>query len=145
LVGEHAHPLVKEADPISQHLRIEFKAFDMVSDDRLLGELFYLVFGITLADNVDLPGAADEADQRFHRKVAVSGFDDDAVHEEARRIVSLVRGALRSNGYKQNFPLLEEMLETRQTPAHAMRERFNRTGLSGLPPPPGHPSAAGST
>jgi hypothetical protein len=144
LADGHIHPLVKEADPVSQHLRIEFKAFDMVSDDRLLGELFYLVLGITLANDVDLPGAANEADRQLHRKVAVSGFDDAAVHEEARRIVSLAQGALRSKGCGQNFLLLEEMLDTRQTPAHAMRERFKRTGLWWLPPPSGQVSAVGS-
>jgi len=129
LLGEPFHPLVKEADPPSQHGRIEFKAFDMVSDDRLFAELFWLLFGMTLADAGDLPGAADLPDGEAHRKVALSGFEDDAVHEAARRIVGLARAALRANGWAEDFPLLEEMLTARRTPAHALRERFERTGI----------------
>jgi hypothetical protein len=129
LSGEHVHPLVKEADPTSQHGRIEFKAFDMVSDDRLLAELFYLVLGMTLADARDLPGAADVPDGEAHRKVALCGFEDDVVHEAARRIVGLARAALRANGWAGDFPLLGEMLAARRTPAHVLRERFERTGF----------------
>lgn len=128
LHGGHDHPLVKEADPPSQHLRIEFKAFDMVEDDRLLGELFYLVLGISLADAADLPGLADAPDAELHRKVALCGFDDLSVHEAAARLVTLARGGLRARGYRMEFPLLEEMLATRRTPAHAMLERFERSG-----------------
>jgi hypothetical protein len=58
LSGVHDHPLVKEASPRSQHLRIEFKAFDMVGDDQLLAELFHLTFGIVLADARQLSGGA---------------------------------------------------------------------------------------
>jgi hypothetical protein len=128
LLGPHHHPLVKQADPASQHLRIEFKAFDMVDDDRLLGELFHLVLGITMADARELPGSADLPDAALHRKVALSGFDDDAVHDEARRIVAVAGAALQAGGYKKDLPLLEEMLALRRTPAHLMREHFRRTG-----------------
>jgi hypothetical protein len=129
LLGERFHPLMKEADPASQHGRIEFKAFDMVSDDRLLAELFCLVFGMTLADAGDLPGVADVPDGEAHRKVALCGFEDDVVHEETGRIVGLARAALRANGCARDFPLLEDMLATRRTPAHALRERFQRFGF----------------
>jgi hypothetical protein len=128
LSGPHAHPLVKEADPASQHLRIEFKAFDMVDDDRLLGELFHLVLGMSLADRGELPGRADAPDRQLHQKVAESAFDDDEVHEMAGRIVAVAKDALRASGCGEDLALLEEMLATRRTPAHRMRERFVRTG-----------------
>jgi hypothetical protein len=128
LAGGHPHPLAKEADPPSQHGRIEFKAFDMVADDRLMAELFQLVLGIALADAGDVPGTADEPDRQRHRMVAVSGFNDDDVQREAARLVAVARAALRQRGQTEEFPLLEDMLATRRTPAHAMRECFARTG-----------------
>jgi hypothetical protein len=126
--GAHDHPLVKEADPPSQHLRIEFKAFDMVADDRLLAELFHLVLGLSLADARELPGGADVPDAALHRQVALAGFDSDEVRREAARLVALARDVLKRNGCHAELPMLEDMLATRQTPAHAMRERFARTG-----------------
>jgi hypothetical protein len=120
--------LAKAADPPSQHLRIEFKAFDMVADDRLLAELFHFVVAVALADASDLPGSALLPDGALHRRVARSGFDDEEVHREAARIVAVARRTARVLGYGQDFPLLEDMLATRRTPAHAMRERFQRAG-----------------
>lgn len=126
LSGSHDHPLVKKADPASQHLRIEFKAFDMIGEDKLLGELFHLVVGIAMADDGALPGKADLADRKLHRKVALSGFTDEAVHQEAARVVTIARHTLRAEGFGGDLPLLEHMLAARLTPAHAMRERFAR-------------------
>jgi len=123
------HPLAKQADPPSQHLRIEFKAFDMVADDRLLAELFHLVLGISLADARALPGAADLPDGKLHRTVALRGFEDNEIHCEAARVVAAARQALRVSGRGADLPLLEEMLAARRTPAHAIRERFEATGL----------------
>jgi hypothetical protein len=128
LSGPPRHPLVKQADPPSQHLRIEFKAFDMVDDDRLLGELFHLIWGICLADDHELPGRADRPDGHLHQKASRAGFDDDAVRDEAAKLVNTARQALRHTGVRCQFPLLEEMLARRRTPAHAMRETFMRTG-----------------
>lgn len=116
--------LVKAADPPSQHLRIEFKAFDMVSDDRLLLELFYLILGISLSDVRQLPGTADRPDQRLHRRVAVAGFDDDEIHGQARKVVAAAATALHARGMETSLRRLEEMLASRRTPAHSMRELF---------------------
>ncbi|HEV2078507.1 MAG TPA: hypothetical protein VGR19_01230 [Allosphingosinicella sp.] len=126
LTGRHGHPLVKKADPSSQHLRIEFKAFDMIGDDELLGELFRLVVGISMADGTALPGMADAADRKLHQQVALSGFADDAVHQESARVVAIARDTLKAEGFSGDFPLLEHMLAARLTPAHAMREPFAR-------------------
>jgi hypothetical protein len=128
LAGRHPHPLAKDADPVSQHGRIEFKAFDMVADDRLLAELFHLVLGIALADAGDVPGAADLPDQQRHRRAAVTGFDDGDVHREAARLLAVARRTLRQRGERKEFPLMAEMLATRRTPAHALRDHFVRTG-----------------
>jgi hypothetical protein len=128
LAGGGAHPLVKKADPPSHHLRIEFKAFDMVADDRLLGELFRLVLGVALAPEEALPGRADLPDAALHRRAARLGFDDPEVLGEAQRIVGIAADALRDSGQGAAFPLLEGMLATRRTPAHAMRDAFARTG-----------------
>lgn len=127
LSGAHHHPLVKEADPPSQHLRIEFKAFDMIGDDQLLTELFHLIFGIALADPRELPGLAELPDKQLHQKVAVAGFDDEHVHREAESVVAAAREALRAAGIERDLPLLQHMLETRRTPAHSIREQFMRT------------------
>jgi hypothetical protein len=124
LIGKHDHPLVKAADPPSQHLRIEFKSFDMVGDDQLLAELFYLVLGISLADVRDLPGAADLPNPELHQEVALSGFDDGEVHSQAARIVAAAQEALEAHGWSPDLPQLEEMLATRRTPAHASRAAF---------------------
>jgi hypothetical protein len=124
LSGDPDHPLVKAADPASQHLRIEFKAFDMVGDDLLLAELFYLILGISLAGARDLPGTADRPDPKLHRQAAISGFCDNGIHEEASRVVEAARRALAADGYQADLPLVTRMLATRRTPAHAVRERF---------------------
>ena len=121
LSGAHDHPLAKEADPPSQHLRIEFKAFDMLGNDRLLAELFHLVVGIARCDPRALPGSADAPDAALHRKAALTGFEDDRIREGATAV-------LAASGSRHGFPLLREMLATRRTPAHAMRERFAQTG-----------------
>lgn len=122
------HPLAKRADPPSQHLRIEFKAFDMVGDERLLAELFSLTVGVVLADAAALPGAADIPDQALHRRVALSGLGEERVHAEAARTVAAAKQALAAAGYPSALPRIEEMLATRRTPAHALRERFIRSG-----------------
>jgi hypothetical protein len=122
------HPLVKEADPSSQHLRIEFKAFDMVSEDRLLAELFHLVLGVSLAGSADLPARADLPDQQLHRRVAFSGFAEDEIHDQAAMVVAAAQKSLHAGGYGGDLPLIREMLATRRTPAHAMRERFAQFG-----------------
>jgi hypothetical protein len=128
LAGGPPHPLARQADPLSQHGRIEFKAYDMVADHRLLAELFHLVVGIALADAEDVPGTAEMPDRQRHQAVALTGFDDDGAHREAARLVAVARAALRQRGCHEAFVLLEDMLATRRTPAHAMRERFGRTG-----------------
>jgi hypothetical protein len=128
LAGRHPHPLARQADPLSQHGRVEFKVFDMVADDRLLAELFHLVLGIALADAAEVPGTADLPDGQRHRMVALTGFDDNGVHHEAGRLVALARETLRQLEFGEEFPLLEAMLTARRTPAHSMRERFVRTG-----------------
>jgi hypothetical protein len=143
LSGGYDHPLAKQADPPSQHLRIEFKAFDMVADDRLLAELFSLVLGIAFADAGALPGGADAPDAAMHRAVALTGFDEPAVREGAARVVAVASEALLARGHSAAFPLLEDMLRTRRTPAHAMRERFVRTGC--LPFEPERGSAVRNT
>lgn len=128
LSGRHDHPLVRQADPPSQHLRIEFKAFDMVADDRLLSELFRLILGISIADARHLPEGADLPDQQLHQRVARSGFEDDHVHSEATKILAIARRSLKAAGDDKGFPLLEKMLALRRTPAHPMREYFLQTG-----------------
>lgn len=122
------HPLVKRADPPSQHGRIEFKAFDMVADDGLLAELFRLVLGIALADPAVLPGEADVADAALHRRVALNGLEDEFVRRESERALAAARQALREGGFESALPRIEAMLADRRTPAHALRERFLRTG-----------------
>jgi hypothetical protein len=133
LSGSPRHPLVKEANPPSQHLRIEFKAFDMVAQDQLLEELFNLVLGIALAPDSELPGQADAADPQLHSLVALNGFADDAVHRKAAEVVRIATKNVRSAGYQCDFPLLTDMLKTRRTPAHSMRDDFARTGCVVLP------------
>lgn len=128
LAGRHEHPLVKEADPASQHLRVEFKAFDMVANDQLLAELFYLIVGVSIADPGALPGAADSPNKQLHQKVALTGFSGDDVYEQAADVVATAQHALGTAGYRNDLPLLQEMLSLRQTPAHSMREHFIRTG-----------------
>jgi hypothetical protein len=124
LAGGGGHRLVKAASPESQHLRIEFKAFDMVADDALMEELFRLVLGVALADAGELPGRTDVPDAQMHKRAALSGFDDRQVREGAARVVEVAREALARAREADGLPLLEGMLEVRRTPAHGMRERF---------------------
>ena len=143
LAGETDHPLVRPADPPSQHLRIEFKAFDMVADDRLLAELFHLVLGIALADPGALPGRADVPDAQRHQRAALSAFEDAALRDESARITAAAQTALRAHGLRDELPLLEDMLTTRRTPAHAMRDHFARTGTLFAPLGAGRHASSG--
>jgi hypothetical protein len=108
----------------------------MVADDRLLAELFSLVLGIALAEARLLPGVADVADTSLHRAVALAGLDEPAIHSQAAHLVAIAGETLAAHGCPAHFPLLRRMLETRQTPAHAMRERFTRTGRLPVEPEP---------
>jgi len=128
LAGGGDHPLVKAADPAAQHLRIEFKAFDMVGDERLLGALFHLVFGLALADPALLPDGVDRPDDALFRHVAVTGFDDDAIRAESARLLDVAQGALAAAGHAPDLSVLSGMIEARRTPAHRLREAFAATG-----------------
>lgn len=86
---------MKEADPASHQLRTEYKAFDMIGDDLLLAELFYLILGISLADVRDLPRGRGPPGRAVPSEGCPDWFQDDAVHEEAGRIVAVAREALR--------------------------------------------------
>jgi hypothetical protein len=58
----------------------------------------------------------------------LSAFEDDEIRAEAGRVVEAARRGLLAFGYEADLPLLQRMLETRRTPAHALRERFMLTG-----------------
>lgn len=122
-------PLIAAARSAQEHGRIEFKAFDALPSAELLGACAQLLVGICLDEH--LPGRSETADVPLYRRAALRGFDDGEVRRGAEEILRCSRLALiqadRTDAAR-GLGVLAQMLERRQTPAHAMVALGLRTG-----------------
>ncbi|HET6499015.1 MAG TPA: glutamate--cysteine ligase [Coriobacteriia bacterium] len=105
--------------------RIEFKAFDCPPDTSLYAALGTLLAGIALDDT--LPGRALVPDAALHRLSATEAFENAEIHRGALGVLLAARAALPPSRRALLEPL-EEMAETRTTPAHAMVDAYRATG-----------------
>lgn len=105
--------------------RIEFKAFDCPPHTGLYMALGALLIGLALDES--LPGRALVPDAALHRHVAIAAFDDERVRDQAAEVLAAATAALPTE-WRSWLEPLEETLETRRTPAHAMIELHAEMG-----------------
>lgn len=130
--------------------RIEFKAFDAFLSQELLAACCHLLRGVCLA--TDLPGRSDQADPEMHRRAALEGFGSPLIRDGARQVLTAARRALGEGAEQDGTPLdlLEQLLETAQTPAHWLLAAWQaghppyRPGGLGSPLPPSLAALAGA-
>lgn len=102
--------------------RIEFKAFDMISDLSLYEALGTLLLGIILSN--DLPGRLLVPNQALHQKSAQLGFADKEISEGARVVLKAAQAALPVELHKHLQPLIK-MWQNREVTAHHMIKVYN--------------------
>lgn len=105
--------------------RIEFKAFDCPPDTGLFRALGTLLLGIALDDV--LHDRALVPDGKLHQLAASAAFEDEEIRSGAAQVLAAASAALPA-GRRDLLVPLEEMLEARRTPAHAMLEVYAQTG-----------------
>ena len=126
-----APPLVHPARIPAERGRIEFKAFDALVDPALYPPLLALVAGIALSG----AGGAGVAvpDAQRHADAAMHGFDDPRTADEALRLLSTARHALRTMPWGDLLDPLYAMLARRRTPAHDLIDTWTATGTVPVP------------
>lgn len=105
--------------------RIEFKAFDCITDPSLYRALGTLLLGIALDDT--LMGRALVPDAVLHQQSATVGFDGTDIRDGARHVLAAARAGLPQEVQDRLDPLAV-MLETRLTPAHTLIEKYQQSG-----------------
>lgn len=105
----------------SENGRIEFKAFDAVTNTELLLALTLLVKGICLDQS--LKGRSVVPSKSLHQRAALKAFEDPDIFAGAREVVEAVRAQLSSVERKQ-IQILEEMLQYKTTPSHKMIQDY---------------------
>ena len=108
----------------SEKGRIEFKAFDSCIDFQHYARLAALLKGLIL--DRSLTGRAMVPDAALHQRSARLGFQDPQIRDMADRILSAAAAALSAIGEQQRVAALRPMIESRQTPAHAMIRAYGR-------------------
>ncbi|HEY54479.1 MAG TPA: glutamate--cysteine ligase [Caldilineae bacterium] len=125
--------MIDSAPSLTQHARvpaetgrIEFKAFDSCCDFSLYAALLALLKGLGLDDS--LPDRATTPDAARHQHVARVGFSDDAICQEAGRVLAAAREALGDDPDADLLVPLEQMLVTRETQAGHMIRAYREQG-----------------
>ncbi len=117
-----ASPLMRPARLPAEAGRIEFKAFDSAPGQALLIACCQLLTGLCLDDS--LPGRSEGPDVDLYRLAALHAFDDPQISHGAHRVLQASQSALRIAGLHEaadQLAPLWRLLETRTTPAHALR------------------------
>lgn len=105
--------------------RIEFKAFDTISDLSLYESLGALLLGIAL--DTTLSGRLIVPDENLHKHSATHGFSDGYLYTTALEVLDSARKALPPN-MATHLDRLDHLLEARRSQAHDMIDRYNETG-----------------
>lgn len=115
---------------------LEFRGFDACGDARLLEALLNLYCGFLLDDS--LPGRAPRQDPGRLKLSSLEGFGDRSLREEGQALLQAARSALADRGgAEESLALLEALLETNDSYAARMKNRYAETGsvmesISGL-------------
>ena len=113
--------------------RIEFKAFDAMPSVELLAACCHLLLGLCLSR--DLPGRSETADVALYRRAALDAFDDGEIRQGAGRVLEAAAAALERSGDTAavaTLAPLAHLLESRTTPAHALRASGRMYHAGGL-------------
>lgn len=111
-------PLTKTAQIPAEVGRIEFMACDSCGDFELYASLLTLLKGLIL--DTTLPGRASVPDADLHQHSARLCWQDQTIYEMGQQVLTAAAWALRNDSDKSRLAPLEQMLQNRITPAHAM-------------------------
>ncbi|MBF2076564.1 MAG: glutamate--cysteine ligase [Synechococcales cyanobacterium C42_A2020_086] len=106
--------------------RIEFKAFDSCDDFSRYAALLALLKGLILDET--LPGRATTPDAALHQTAAQYGFDDPMIADSAQQVLQAATAALSSDPDAALLLPLQDALDQRRTPAHALIEAYRQSG-----------------
>lgn len=106
--------------------RIEFKAFDSCDDFSRYAALLALLKGLILDET--LPGRATTPDTALHQTAAQYGFDDPMIADSAQQVLQAATAALSSDSDAALLLPLQDTLDQRRTPAHALIEAYRQSG-----------------
>jgi hypothetical protein len=121
-----APSLTQKARVAAEAGRIEFKAFDSCCDFSIYAALLALLKGLALDDS--LPGRATAPDTVLHRRVAQVGFRDDAIWQQAGRVLVAAKEALGDDPDAELLAQLGQILATRETQADRMIRAYGEKG-----------------
>ncbi len=121
-----APSLTKQARLAAEVGRVEFKACDSCADFRLYAGLLALLKGLALDET--LPGRATTPDPEQHQRVAHLGFDDSQIAAQTESILTAASRALGADDDAALLAPLHDLLQRRQTPAHALIQAFHSAG-----------------
>jgi hypothetical protein len=131
--GSTGSPVAVPARLPGEAGRIEFKAFDSPPDPALHRPLLALLAGLVVEDTI--PDRADRPDAAAHARAAIAGFDDPEIRHGAQRVLDAADRALTGTLGRGLLAPLQDLLDRRRTPAHALIDSFRRTGDIPLPEP----------
>lgn len=116
--------LTQKARVPAENGRIEFKAFDSSPDFSLYARLGLLIKGLILDDT--FTGRAIVPDADLHQQSAKKGFDDPEIYDMSAQMVAAAQTALDDPKEAERLAPLQQMLEVRRTPAHALIEAYEQ-------------------
>lgn len=120
--GINISKVAKKARIESEVGRIEFKAFDMITDLDLYEALGTLLLGLVLDET--LPGRLSVPDQALHWRSAEFGFANSDIREGAKFVLDKAKEALPVDKRSLLDPLYFSWRKN-YTPAHKMIEVYN--------------------
>ncbi|MGE5298282.1 MAG: hypothetical protein ACM3KM_03905 [Acidobacteriaceae bacterium] len=109
----------------SEKGRVEFKSFDSCQNSELYGSLLALIKGLVL--DKKLPGRSLHPDTKMHQFVAVRGFSDKFVKDQAESIVKAAKFALKNDKDRSRLLYLEQILDSGEIPGKQLVASYRKT------------------
>lgn len=105
--------------------RIEFKGLDCCGNFDLYGSVLTLIKGLILDST--LTGRRLTPDGDLHHLAARSGFSSEAIAAGAHQVLEAAQTALTDHADRRRLGLLADMLRRRESPAHLLLARYEKT------------------
>lgn len=102
---------------------IEFRAFDSISNKKLLYSIINLVKDIIL--NPKLTKRLKEQDSQLIEKSSLFGFENDFIKKEILEVLSIIEKSFNSD--KKYIKLLKEQIHTNSCSSKIIKKRFDKT------------------
>ncbi|ALF55137.1 glutamate--cysteine ligase [Nostoc piscinale CENA21] len=106
--------------------RIEFKAFDSCDEFNLYAALLALLKGLILDET--LQGRLTVPDTALHQLSAKSGFDNEEIFANAKKVLQASELALNDDPDVKLLTPLKIILEQRKSKSHELIEKFQNLG-----------------